>query len=146
MTETKTLNEITEQLWQFLHIAAEASGLPLLDEVDVKRRRNEPDWRCTAYVGGIGSTVSTADAVATVRAYAALQDATVDVCTPYPSTVQPSGRQLAVQTHVVLGGIPVRVIALLDGAEYAASLTPEIEPVHVLNPFAGLLLGDEVAS
>lgn len=133
---TKTLNEITAQLWEFLHDIAESSELPLLDDIEVKRRHAWPDWRVKAYVGGIGSSVSAKDAIATIRAYARLQDAPVTVDEPYRSTVQPSGFQVAVRTCIVLGGIRVEVLALLDGAEVA-----DVAQVHVLGEVAGVLMG-----
>ncbi len=119
-TSRKTLNEITGQMWEFLHLTAEAGTLPLLDEIEVKRSRTDPGWHVKAYVGGIGSDVSAKDAVATVHAYAAIGGTAVKT-ERYSSSVQPSGSQVCVQTRVVLGGVPVEVLALLDSDEHAAA-------------------------
>jgi hypothetical protein len=127
-TTTKTLSQITEELWGFLRILDASGGLPALEDVEIKRSRRDAGWRVKAYTGGHSDTRSAAEAVAAVRAYAELQDAPVEITEPYYSSAQPSGRQVAVKTEVVLGGIPVEVLALLDGAAYAEAVRPALVP------------------
>lgn len=136
-TTKKTLNEITEQVWEFLHLASESGELPLLEDVEVKRGRHASGWTVKAYTGSHFDGRSAAEAVAVVRAYADLQGAQLEICAPYTSITQESGVAVCVKTHLVLGGIPVEVLAIVDGDEYAAS------QVHVTGEAAALLIGGE---
>lgn len=139
-TSTKTLGTLTAELWDFLGLGPDL-GLPELESVSLKRDAHVGGWECTAYTQQKDADAAI-EAVYTYAAYAGRQ---VEMHTPYVSSVQPSGWQLSLWTHIVVAEVPIRVLAILDADAYAAAMTAGLAwPVRVVGPVADLLIAEEV--
>lgn len=116
----KTLSTLSLELFDFLGLGRDFD-LPELDSVSLKRSVRDSSWECTAYT----QQKDAGAAVEAVYAYARYAGGVVDMHTPYVSSVQPSGWQMSLWTHIEIAGVRIKVLAILDADAYAEAMAEE---------------------
>ena len=115
---------------------AEDLDLPHLTRVEFGANAGDTGWTVTAQLRSMSDHASYAALLAWSQGIAPVLD------DPHPAKYMPSGLYRRASVTVVVGEVSVRIWAHVDGD----FIPPRPEPVRVTGPFAGLLLGEDVAT